>query len=345
MPESEGQSALRVLLVADEGEQRQRLHDLLHRHGLQLVCETSLSALGQCDYHGGNLDVILIDLVEEPDVLSLESLIESSPAPILFSESGMAMGRAWGEKLVHKLRTLARRGLGQACEAPLDSTVAQQTAVSRPALKVVVDEEAGTDANDSLPCAVSICVLGASIGGPEAVKKFLAALPGDLPMAFLLAQHIGAGFDHRLAAQLDRVTGLTVRMATEGDLPQPGEVLVVPTGGRMELDENGRVACTDAPWSGPYNPTINDVMEAVARHYGSAGGAILFSGMGNDGAMGAVSIHDAGGYVWAQDDDSCVISSIPDSARRTGVVSFSGTPGELARRLLESCTQQVVNGA
>jgi chemosensory pili system protein ChpB (putative protein-glutamate methylesterase) len=177
------------------------------------------------------------------------------------------------------------------------------------------------------------------------VKKFLAAMPGDLPMAFLLAQHIGPGFDHRLAAQLDRVTGLRVRMAEDGDLPQPGEVLVVPTGGRMELDESGRISHTESPWSGPYNPTINDVMLAVSRRYGSDSGAILFSGMGSDGTMGAVAIQDAGGYVWAQDEDSCVISSIPDSARRAGVVSFSGTPGELAQRLLESCMPRVANGA
>jgi chemosensory pili system protein ChpB (putative protein-glutamate methylesterase) len=337
MGEGGGQLALRVLLVADEGEQRQRLRELMQAHELNLVCETSLSALCKCEFGDGDLDVILIDLVEEPDVLNLEALIESAPAPILFSESGMAMGRAWGEKLVHKLHTLARRGQDR---EPVPAAEPLELAPTRPALKVVVDEARPRPA----PGASPMCVLGASIGGPEAVKKFLAALPGDLPMTFLLAQHIGPGFDHRLAAQLDRVTGLQVRMAADGDLPRRGEVLVVPTGGRMELDETGRVSLTDKPWSGPYNPTINDVMAAVAKHYGNAAGAILFSGMGNDGAMGSVAIHDAGGYIWAQDEDSCVISSIPDSARRVGVVSFSGTPGELAQRLLEACTQQVVNG-
>ena len=343
MAEGEDQLALRVLLVADEGEQRQRLRELMQRHDLNLVCETSLSALCKCDFGAGDLDVILIDLVEEPDVLNLEALIETAPAPILFSESSMSTGRAWGEKLVHKLQTLAQRGLARDHESSASAPAEPATPApsARPTLKVVIDEEVTRQSRG----VTSICVLGASIGGPEAVKKFLAALPGEMPIAFLLAQHIGPGFDHRLATQLDRATGMLVRMAADGDMPTPGEVLVVPTGGRMELDEQGRIRITDAPWSGPYNPTINDVMVAVARHYGSDSGAILFSGMGNDGAMGSVTIQEAGGYVWAQDEDSCVISSIPDSARRMGVVSYSGAPGELAQRLLESCMQRVVNGA
>jgi chemosensory pili system protein ChpB (putative protein-glutamate methylesterase) len=329
------QPPLKVLLVADQGEQRGRLRELLQRSGLELACETSLDALCQCNI--GDVDVILIDLVDEPDALNLEALIEAAPAPILFSESRMASGRNWGEKLVRKLETLAQRGLRKEPEPPCEEDPAP---IARPALKVV-----GGDSAAAMQDAPALCVLGASIGGPEALKKFLAALPDDLPMAFLLAQHIGPGFDYRLAAQLDRVTGLQVRMAVGGDQPRIGEVLVVPTGGRMELDETGCIVLTDAPWSGPYNPTINDVMQVVAQRYGSRASAILFSGMGNDGSMGALAIRDAGGYVWAQDEDSCVISSIPDSARRVGVVSYSGTPGELAAQLLESCMRRAANGA
>ncbi len=337
MAEQAGQVGLQVLLVAEEGGQRDRLRELLRCHGMEPVCETSLSDLEKCGLDKHELDVILIDLIEEPDVLDLENLIESAPAPILFSESSMATGRSWGEKLVQKLKTLAGRDLAEESAEAMRATV--EPGMSRPALKVV------SEASEDTQGAVSLCVLGASIGGPEAVKKFLAALPAELPMAFLLAQHIGPGFDHRLATQLDRATGLCVRMAIHGDIPRPGEVLVVPTGGRLELDEYGRILLTEKPWSGPYNPTINDVMVAVARYYGASTGAILFSGMGNDGAMGAVAINDAGGYVWAQDEDSCVISSIPDSARRVGAVGFSGPPGELAQRLLDSCVQRVANGA
>jgi chemosensory pili system protein ChpB (putative protein-glutamate methylesterase) len=338
MPETPA-TALKVALIADAGEQRERLRELLGRHGLALVFEASLAGLADDGLARAQPEVILIDLVEEPDMLGLEALIESAPAPILFSESRMATGHSWDDKLVHKLVMLARR---EARQPPAVEPLAAKKAPlpSRPTLKVVGDEPAIAPQR-----ATTLCVLGASIGGPDAVKRFLAALPVEVPVAFLLAQHIGAGFDQRLAEQLNRATALPVRKACHGDRLQHGEVLVVPTGGRLELDGEGRVALTDEAWHGPYNPTINDVLVSAVHGFGERCGAILFSGMGDDGAQGAVQVADAGGYVWAQDEASCVISSIPDAARRRGVVDFSGTPEELARQLLESCARRAASGA
>lgn len=325
-------TALRVALVADAGEQREHLRDLLKTHALEVVFESSLTGLGEVALDGADADVILIDLVEEPDIQSLEQLIEAAPVPILFSESGLATGSRWGEKLVRKLVALARAGEPSAAPAP-----EPPPAQPRPALKVVGNEEIDPER----PVASRLCVLGASIGGPDALKQFLAALPAEIGTAFLLAQHIGAGFDRRLTEQLNRVSALEVRLACEGDIPRHGVVLVVPTGGRVELDADCRVRLTAEPWSGPYNPTINDVMASAAERFGNRSGGILFSGMGDDGADGAVAIADAGGYVWAQDEASCVISSIPDSARRRGVVGYSGTPVKLAERLQGVCGERL----
>ena len=62
-------------------------------------------------------------------------------------------------------------------------------------------------------------------------------------------------------------------------------------------------------------------------------GAIVFSGMGDDGATGCRSMAEYGGIVWAQDVDSCVISSMPDQARKTNNVTFSANPQKLADEL------------
>jgi chemosensory pili system protein ChpB (putative protein-glutamate methylesterase) len=42
-----------------------------------------------------------------------------------------------------------------------------------------------------------------------------------------------------------------------------------------------------------------------------------------------------GGVVWAQDVDSCVISSMPDQARKTHTVTFSADPRALADHLYQ----------
>lgn len=327
-------STLSVALVADSGEQRERLYSLITEHGLRVTQQASLSGLAEEGLRDLQTDVILIDLQEEPDVLSLESLIEVAPAPILFSESAQAQGRAWGLKLVHKLTALAQRARDQ---EPDPAAKVATPAKATPALTVVGEPDVAERAD-------WVCVLGASIGGPEALKQFLAALPEKLPMGLLLAQHMGSGVEQRLAGLLGRASPLPVRIAQTGDVLRQGELLVVPTDGRMELDEQGALLRTDAAWSGAYSPAIDDVMTMVASRFGACCIGILLSGMGNDGAAGATAIANVGGEVWAQDEASCVLSSIPDAARRRGVVGFSAAPRELAQRLVDLCERRAQEG-
>jgi len=74
-------------------------------------------------------------------------------------------------------------------------------------------------------------------------------------------------------------------------------------------------------------------MTDISIRYGSRTSTIVFSGMGNDGLRGAQLIASRGGKVWAQEPESCVVSSMPDSTRRAGIVSFSGEPELLSERI------------
>jgi chemotaxis response regulator CheB len=180
-----------------------------------------------------------------------------------------------------------------------------------------------------------VWVLGASLGGPEAVKLFLAALPGDLPVAFVLAQHLGANFDGLLAQQLDRVTALQVRTSRAGHTLHHGEVIVAPVNQRLHINPLGVIELHPLAAPSFYTPSIDTVITDMARRYGRASGVIVFSGMCDDGIMGVRVMQALGGPVWAQDAESCVISAMPDNIRRTGTVSYTGAPEQLAAKLLE----------
>ncbi|HHC72689.1 MAG TPA: chemotaxis protein CheB [Thiotrichales bacterium] len=195
-----------------------------------------------------------------------------------------------------------------------------------------VAEEDPTGVNRVAPW---VWVLGASIGGPQALKRFLSHLPADLPVAFILAQHIGAPFVTVLVEQLRRICKLDVRPAEEGFVIRANELLVAPVGSTLRFDEFGSVVLQPAAEHGVYSPSIDEVMLAVARHYGPRSGAILFSGMGNDGVRGARAIAAAGGKVWTQEPASCVVSSMVAGAQETGVVEHSAPPEGLAGRLVE----------
>lgn len=180
-----------------------------------------------------------------------------------------------------------------------------------------------------------VWVLGASIGGPQALKEFIAELPADVPAAFIVAQHIGNGFVELLANQLDRVTALQVRAAETGLRLGAGQIVVAPVEQRITFSD-GVIALQPNRRKSVYSPSIDEVMTEVATAFGHRANAIVFSGMGCDGVEGARAVVAAGGTVWGQESSTCIISSMADAARDAGVVSESGAPAELAARLLAS---------
>jgi chemosensory pili system protein ChpB (putative protein-glutamate methylesterase) len=179
-----------------------------------------------------------------------------------------------------------------------------------------------------------VWVLGASFGGPEAVKRFLSLFAEAPDAVFILAQHIGEGFHELLAQQLNRSTAFSVAVAEEGMALEAGRIFVVPVFHRMHIDENDCFhLVVDRPERVSYSPSIDNVMTEVANRFGPRSGAVIFSGMGDDGVLGCRALVGAGGVVWAQDSDSCAIDSMPARARDTGLVSHVADPEQLAADL------------
>ncbi len=217
---------------------------------------------------------------------------------------------------------------------PLEEAVAPQ-AVEREAHESWLDP----DKVVVPPKIRRIWVLGASIGGPEAVREFLGELPRDYPALFLLAQHMGAEFVDLMAQQLAKATSLTVRTPTHGERVGHGEVIIVPTTHRLQVDPEGFVVLERASNEGAYSPSIDRVLHDVADRYGANAGAIIFSGMTVDAIEGAKYLAGKGGTVYAQHPDSCVVSSMVDGVVEAGVVKVLGTPTELADVLLAEYTK------
>lgn len=180
-----------------------------------------------------------------------------------------------------------------------------------------------------------VWVLGASIGGPEAMREFLAALPRNYPALFLLAQHLGAEFVDMMARQLGKATVLPVRVPGHGERASHGEVLIVPVNQRLLVGPDGVVVLERLAEEPPYSPSIDQVLEDVAERYGDAAGAIIFSGVSDDAVRGCRALAAKGGRVYVQSAESAVVSSMIDAVTEAGVVGFTGSPKELAAKLLE----------
>lgn len=208
---------------------------------------------------------------------------------------------------------------------PLEEAVAPQAVEREP-------HEAWLDPDKVVvpPKIRKVYVLGASIGGPEAVRDFLSEMPRDVPALFLLAQHMGAEFVDLMAQQLAKATPLTVRTPTHGERVGHGDVVIVPTTHRLQVDVDGVVLLERVNSDGAYTPSIDRVLRDAADRYGAAANAIIFSGMTTDAVEGATYLAAKGGTVYAQHPDTCVVSTMIDGVVEAGIVKVLGAPKELA---------------
>lgn len=188
--------------------------------------------------------------------------------------------------------------------------------------------------DDPLPEINRVVVIGASTGGPTALRELLSGLPADFPAAIIVVQHMPESFTTVLAAQLDRAIPLHVREAAPGDRLAHGTVLVAPGGYHLLVDAAGYVLLNQEPDVGGHRPSVDVTMQSVAQHYGARSQGVVLTGMGGDGALGVAAIHAHGGLAFAQDAASCVVDGMPQRAVDTGVVTYVGTPSDLAQRLL-----------
>jgi two-component system chemotaxis response regulator CheB len=185
-----------------------------------------------------------------------------------------------------------------------------------------------------------LIVIGASTGGPLALRELLSGIPGDYPAAIVIVQHIPASFTGVLAAQLRRHVALDVREAEDGDVLRPGLALVAQGGLHLLLRPGLRVALRQGPAVGGHCPSIDVTMESAAQIYGSRVKGVVLTGMGEDGSMGLAAIRGKGGVTFAQDGESCVVNGMPLRAIEKGVVDFIAPPWQIAQMLIRDSVRE-----
>jgi two-component system chemotaxis response regulator CheB len=179
----------------------------------------------------------------------------------------------------------------------------------------------------------ALVVVGASAGGPAALRELLAALPPHFPAPLVIVQHLPPNFGAALAADLSRFAHGDVTLAAVGDILAPGRFLLVP--GRQALTiEGGRVvALPDAMAEGVHGQAIDRTMLSVAAAYGTGAYGVILSGMGEDGVRGLTAIKAGGGRTFGQDAGSSQVYGMPRRAAEAGVLEQIGPPAILGNLL------------
>ncbi len=302
--------ALKIGVVAQSQTQLGLLSDVIvETNGFEVFQLLDASAIDTWCEIDVNADAWIVDLdldSEYPPAID-QLLDEVAFAPIIFGEGDVPERESqeyvlWRRRLLNKMAELA-------------GAVSLQD-------EGVIEEKVDR-----------VWVLAGSLGGPQAVKEFLDALPPNLDIAFIYVQHNQNDFDKVLADVLDRHSHYTSYLSHHGDVLKKNRVALFPVDRETSVLDNGTVSVSDRPWAGKFTPSINYVIANVAKVYGNNSGVIVFSGMGDDGSSACRIMNQHGGQVWAQESSTCVCDSMPVSAQATKCVSYVASPEVLARHL------------
>ena len=190
-----------------------------------------------------------------------------------------------------------------------------------------------------------LIAIGISTGGPNALRKVFAALPGTLNVPIVVVQHMPAGFTAEFARSLDRISAYEVKEAEDGDVLKPNRALIAPGNRHIVVEKRslaGLCRLTDAPPRNGHRPSADVLFQSVAAEYGNGSIAVIMTGMGRDGAVEIGTVYRAGGITLAQDEASCVVYGMPRSAVETGVITETVALHDLAGRITEYVERSTV---
>jgi two-component system chemotaxis response regulator CheB len=309
---------LRVLIAEDDRTSALLLEHAVTRAGHEALVvqdgQEALSRLGD-----GGYDAVLTDwMMPRMDGIELirRAREDVSTPPIFLVVTALASAEA----RQHALRAGADDYIAKPFSARdvlerLENCFARhrQPEPARPQFEPAVDLAV-------LPPRVGVCI-AASTGGPEALKEVIGSL-GNMPEASLyVVQHGPTWMLETFAARLQEDAAMPVRLAKDGMQSQAGVIYIAPGDRHMTVDpETFAMRLNDEPPENYMRPAADPLFRSVATAFGPYGIAVVLTGMGRDGTLGAATIAAAGGVVLAQDPRTAVASSMPQTAVNIGAV-------------------------
>ena len=187
------------------------------------------------------------------------------------------------------------------------------------------------------PNTPEIVAIGASTGGPQALREIISQLPASYPLPVLIVQHTTSGTSSNLVDWLQIGSRLPIRVAEEGaPLGHPG-VYLAPSDRHLVVQAR-HMTLLDGPPVSLHRPSATVLFRSVAAAYGARCVGILLTGMGDDGAAGLIDMKRAGGLTIAQDESTSVVFGMPAEAIRLGAAHHILSPSEIVAMLVDMAT-------
>lgn len=194
--------------------------------------------------------------------------------------------------------------------------------------------EYGTGVTNSSSKFFPIVGIGASAGGLDAFKQFLAELPQEFGFAVVFIQHLLAK-QKSLLPDLLRSGKPDIEINEISDAMEilPGRIYLSPPGKDIRI-QKGDFHVTPRRGAHLCLP-VDDFLESLAEDAGEQAIAVILSGAGTDGARGIQSIRMMGGTVFVQDPGTAEFAGMPAAAINTRQADGIFAPVDIAREILK----------
>jgi two-component system chemotaxis response regulator CheB len=322
-----GQTKIRVLVVDDSAFVRRALIRMFEKSPVIQVID--VAADGE----------MALDLVKKlrPDVITLdirmpvldglkalERIMRERPTPVVMLSSLTEKG---GENTLKALELGAVDFIDKSSAGgPMDISALAEELASKIQIAAQVDVEKlllspGIPVNIGSPPmdipnreGTEVVLIGTSTGGPPALQTILSNIPSGFPCPILIVQHMPVGFTASLAERLDRISPIPVHEAVDGEPVFPGRAYIAPGGKHMKISRCGGrlyIRLDLTPEEALHRPSVDALFESAATVCGNKCLAVVLTGMGRDGAIGAAALKKAGARVVAETAETARVFGMP----------------------------------
>jgi len=175
------------------------------------------------------------------------------------------------------------------------------------------------------PKRIDCLVIGASTGGPPALRAFLLGLGPEWKLPILIVQHMPATFTAILAEHLDKALPQKVQEAKDGMLIESRNIYIAPGDFHMTIRPDPivkQIRLDQTPQINWCRPAVDPLFKSAAEVYGNHALGVVLTGMGHDGRDGAQALVNANGSVMVQDEATSVVWGMPGAIAEAGLAEI-----------------------
>jgi two-component system chemotaxis response regulator CheB len=344
---------INVLVVDDSAYNRVTLSRLLETHPDIRVVATAVNGEDAIKQVVRNKpDVVTLDL--EMPVMDgfafLRWVMASHPVPVIAVSSKSSDRSVFKALELGAVDFVAKPGGRVSPRLPeiendLVRKVVQAVNVRLENLRRRVSEDESRHVEPTPPAegavvAIDLVAIGSSTGGPPALQYLFETLP-ELPVPFVVAQHMPPNFTRLFAERVNKLSLFDVKEPSDGELLEPGAVYVAPGGQQMEVyrdEDRLRARVFDANSDELHAPSVDRLFESASAACGARMLAIVLTGMGDDGAKGIRQVRSRGGRTIAESAESAIIFGMPGEAIRTGSIDDVLPLRDIPAAITRQCT-------